>query len=44
VTDDPEVEAAIREEVPGNLPVVLVSAGAAPRTALRRIDEALPPA
>ena len=28
VTDDPEVVAAIRDEVPGTLPVVLVPAGA----------------
>lgn len=28
VTDDPEVESAIRDEVPGTLPVVLLPAGA----------------
>lgn len=44
VTDDPEVEAAVREEMPGNLPVVLVPAGTVPGTALRLIDEALPSA
>ena len=30
VTDDPEVESAIREEVPGTLPVVVVERGASP--------------
>lgn len=44
MTDDPEVEAAVREEMPGNLPVVLVPAGTVPGTALRLIDEALPSA
>jgi hypothetical protein len=34
LTDDPAVLAAIREEVPGNLPVVLVPVGADPREAL----------
>ena len=28
MTDDPEIVAAIRDEVPGTLPVVLVPAGA----------------
>lgn len=41
VTDDREVEAAIREEVPGSLPVVLVPPGVPAREALRRIEEAL---
>ena len=30
VTDDPEIVAAIRDEVPGTLPVVLLPAGATP--------------
>jgi hypothetical protein len=30
VTDDPEVERAIREEVPGTLPVVVVPPGSSP--------------
>lgn len=38
VTDDPEVVAAIRAEVPGSLPVLLVPAGASPRTALRLLE------
>lgn len=41
LTDDPEVLAAIREEVPGSLPVVLVATGTAPSGALRRVEEAL---
>ena len=43
VTDDPEIVAAIRDEVPGTLPVVLVPAGAKPADAARAIaalDEA----
>jgi hypothetical protein len=43
LTDDPEVLAAIREEIPGSLPVVLVAAGTAPRAALRFLDDALAP-
>ena len=42
VTDDPEVVAAIREEVPGTLPVVLVRADAPARELLPLLDEALP--
>ena len=34
VTDDPEIIAAIREEVPGTLPVTLVSPGASAETVL----------
>ena len=41
VTDDPEVEAAIREEVPGNLPIVVVPEGAATEDAVRLVEEAL---
>jgi len=41
VTDDPEVEAAIREEVPGSLPVLLVSPGARPAETIRLLAEAL---
>ncbi|MBK8594553.1 MAG: hypothetical protein IPP07_12360 [Holophagales bacterium] len=37
VTDDPEVEAAIREEVPGTLPVVLLPAGVKAADAVRAI-------
>ena len=40
LTDDPEVLAAIREEVPGNLPVVLVDRAASPAEAARLLDEA----
>ena len=42
VTDDREVETAIREEVPGRLPVVVVPAGASAREAARLVEEALP--
>ena len=42
VTDDPAVARAIREEVPGNLPVVVVPAGAAMRQVIRLLREALP--
>ncbi len=42
VTDDPDVVAAIREEVPGTLPVVLVRADAPARELLPLLDEALP--
>jgi hypothetical protein len=41
LTDDPAVPGAIREEVPGSLPVVLVAEGTAPRAALRLLDDAL---
>lgn len=41
VTDAPEVLAAIREEVPGSLPVVLFPPGAPAREVFRRIEEAL---
>ena len=34
VTDDPEIVAAIRDEVPGTLPVVLVPAGTDPADAV----------
>lgn len=37
VTDDPSVVAAIREEVPGTLPVVLVPAGAKPADVARAV-------
>jgi hypothetical protein len=43
LTDDPEVLAAIREEVPGRLPVVLVAEGTAPGAALRLLDVTLAP-
>ncbi len=39
VTDDPEVEAAIREEVPGALPVLLLPPGATPADAARALAE-----
>lgn len=42
LTDDPDVLAAIREEIPGNAPVVLVPEGATPLEALRLLEEALP--
>ena len=42
VTDDPDVAAAIREEVPGNVPIVVVSRGASPREAVRLLEEAFP--
>ncbi len=42
VTVDPEVVAAIREEVPGTLPVVLVRADATARELLPLLDETLP--
>jgi hypothetical protein len=37
VTDDPEIVAAIRDEVPGTLPVVLVPAGAKPAGVARAV-------
>ncbi|HYN42098.1 MAG TPA: hypothetical protein VE129_10000 [Thermoanaerobaculia bacterium] len=37
VTDDPEVVAAIRDEMPGTLPVVLVPAGAKTADAARAV-------
>jgi len=37
VTDDPEIVAAIRDEVPGTLPVVLVPAGAKPAEVARAV-------
>jgi hypothetical protein len=37
VTDDPEIVAAIRDEVPGTLPVVLVPAGAKPADVARAV-------
>lgn len=37
VTDDPEIVAAIRDEVPGTLPVVLLPAGATPADAARAV-------
>jgi hypothetical protein len=37
VTDDPEIVAAIRDEVPGTLPVVVVPAGAKPADAARAV-------
>lgn len=42
VTDDPEVAAAIREEVPGSVPIALVPPGASRQEALRLLEEALP--
>jgi hypothetical protein len=42
VTDDPDVATAIREEVPGNVPVLVVSRGASPREAVRLLAEAFP--
>ena len=41
VTDEPEVEAAIREEMPGNLPIVVVPEGASVREAARLVEKAL---
>ena len=41
VTDDPDVVAAIRDEVPGTVPVVLVPEGAKPADAARAIAETL---
>ena len=37
VTDEPAVAAAIREEMPGNLPVVVVPAGAKPADVARAV-------
>ena len=37
VTDDPEVAAAIRDEVPGTLPIVLLPAGSTPANAARAV-------
>jgi len=37
VTDDPELVVAIRDELPGTLPVVLVPAGADPADAARAV-------
>lgn len=41
VTDDAAVLAAIREEVPGSVPVVLVPGDVPASEALRRVEEAL---
>lgn len=41
VTDDAGVLAAIREEVPGSVPVLVVPRGASASEALRRVEEAL---
>ena len=41
VTDDPGVLAAIRDEVPGTLPVVLLPAGATPAEAARAVAASL---
>ncbi len=41
VTDDAGVLAAIREEVPGSLPVVLLEGDVPAAEALRRLEEAL---
>lgn len=41
VTDDAAVVSAIREEVPGCVPVVLVAADASASEVLRRVEEAL---
>jgi hypothetical protein len=43
VTDDPEVAAAIRDEVPGDVPVVLVARGADPPDVLRGFGRAVDP-
>lgn len=43
VTDAPEVLSAIREEIPGSLPVVLVAGRTEPPEALRLLDDALAP-
>ena len=37
ITDDPEIVAAIRDEVPGTLPVVLVPAGSKPADVARAV-------
>ena len=42
VTDDPDVVAAIRSEIPGSLPVALVPAGAVPAEALSLVRDLLP--
>ena len=42
VTDDPDVLHAIRSEIPGSVPVVLVPAGAEPAEALSLLRDALP--
>ena len=39
VTDDPEVEAAIRAEVPGTLPVLVVRPGAPPAGVARALAD-----
>ena len=39
VTDDPAVVAAIREEVPGDVPVRLLPDGASPVEAVRLLEE-----
>lgn len=41
MTDDPDVESAIREEVPGSLPVVVVRATATPEDAACAVAEQL---
>jgi len=41
VTDDADVLAAIREEVPGSLPVVLVEGDVPAAETLRRVEEAV---
>jgi hypothetical protein len=41
VTDDPEIVAAVRDELPGTLPVVLVPARAKPAEAARAVAAAL---
>ncbi|MBK9090857.1 MAG: hypothetical protein IPL90_18175 [Holophagales bacterium] len=37
VTDDPEIVAAVRDELPGTLPVVLLPAGANPADVARAV-------
>ena len=39
VTDDPHVAAAIRDEVPGTLPIVLLPPGTPAETALRLLQQ-----
>lgn len=41
VTDDPDVEAAIREEVPGSLPVLVVTGETGPEEAWRALEALL---
>lgn len=38
VTDDPEIEAAIRAEIPGSLPIYVAAAGESPESILSGLD------